>query len=172
MKNTDKTASTNLSKNIKYLRRVNDWSQEELATQLGIKRSSVAAYESKNVEPKLAVILKLAKLFNVNLTQFIEQDISKQSEEVIPFSLQPLNNKGRNSIAIRLPNEAALSTFVEQTTNARKMIDGLRIFYRLKRQETTLKDNALVNTDSFFELVDHLLNKNEDFISILNRNIK
>ena len=55
-----------LSKNLKFLRKSRQWSQEELARRLGIKRSNIAAYESKNVEPRLSLLLSMAKLFNVD----------------------------------------------------------------------------------------------------------
>jgi len=57
------------------LRKLNEWSQEELAERLGVKRSSIAAYESKNVEPRLKVIIEMAQVFNVSIVELIEIDL-------------------------------------------------------------------------------------------------
>jgi transcriptional regulator with XRE-family HTH domain len=40
-------------KNLKYLRKLRGWTQEEFANKLKIKRSLVGAYEEERAEPRL-----------------------------------------------------------------------------------------------------------------------
>lgn len=81
-------AQNYLSKNIRYLRKSKKWSQEELALKLGIKRSNIAAYESKNVEPRLGLILQMAKLFNVNMAELIRVNIEEEGGIQEPFEVK------------------------------------------------------------------------------------
>ena len=42
-------------KNLKYIRKQREWTQEEMANQLQIKRSLVGAYEEERAEHRLDV---------------------------------------------------------------------------------------------------------------------
>ena len=42
--------------NLKYLRKLRGWTQEEFASKLGIKRSLLGAYEEERAEPRLEVL--------------------------------------------------------------------------------------------------------------------
>ncbi|MCS6823017.1 MAG: LexA family transcriptional regulator [Cytophagaceae bacterium] len=69
-----------ISANIRYLRKKNGWTQEELSEKLGIKRSLLGAYEEGRAEPNLNTLLQISKLFNYSLEKLIGQDISEISE--------------------------------------------------------------------------------------------
>ena len=45
--------------NLKYLRKLRGWTQEEFANKLGIKRSLVGAYEEERADPRIDVLEKL-----------------------------------------------------------------------------------------------------------------
>ena len=55
-----------LADKISELRKKNDWSQEELAGQLGVSRQSVSKWESAASIPDLDKILKMSELFGVS----------------------------------------------------------------------------------------------------------
>ena len=42
--------------NLKYLRKLRGWTQEEFAAKLGIKRSLLGAYEEERAEPRIDVL--------------------------------------------------------------------------------------------------------------------
>jgi transcriptional regulator with XRE-family HTH domain len=42
--------------NLKYLRKLRGWTQEEFASKLGIKRSLIGAYEEERAEPRTDVL--------------------------------------------------------------------------------------------------------------------
>ena len=44
------------NKNLKYLRKLRGWTQEEFANKLDIKRSLLGAYEEERAEPRIDVL--------------------------------------------------------------------------------------------------------------------
>jgi len=67
----------NIIKNIKYLRKRAGMTQEQFAGEIGIKRSSVGAYEEGRAEPQLQTVLKIAEVFNVSVDQLLSNDLTK-----------------------------------------------------------------------------------------------
>ncbi|MCO6497044.1 MAG: LexA family transcriptional regulator [Chitinophagaceae bacterium] len=65
-------------KNLKYLRKLRGWTQEEFAAKLGIKRSLVGAYEEERAEPRLDVLQSLSEMFNVTLDELLLEDLAYQ----------------------------------------------------------------------------------------------
>ena len=64
-------------KNLKYIRKQREWTQEEMANQLQIKRSLVGAYEEERAEPRLDVQEVICAKFNISLEQFLFEDLSE-----------------------------------------------------------------------------------------------
>jgi transcriptional regulator with XRE-family HTH domain len=64
-------------KNLKYLRKLRGWTQEEFATKLGIKRSLVGAYEEERAEPRIDIIEIISDLFKVTLDDLLRKDLSE-----------------------------------------------------------------------------------------------
>lgn len=64
-------------KNLKYLRKLRGWTQEEYAKKLGIKRSLVGAYEEERAEPRLDVLELLSDIFKVTLDELLLKDLSE-----------------------------------------------------------------------------------------------
>ncbi|MDF9795002.1 transcriptional regulator with XRE-family HTH domain [Catalinimonas alkaloidigena] len=65
------------SQNIRYLRRKYQFTQEQMAQKLGIKRSLLGAYEEARANPRLEVLVKAAELFNVSVDQLVSKPLSK-----------------------------------------------------------------------------------------------
>ena len=62
--------------NLKYLRKLRGWTQEEFATKLGIKRSLIGAYEEERADPRLDVLEILADIFRLTLDELLLKDLS------------------------------------------------------------------------------------------------
>ncbi len=62
--------------NLKYLRKLRGWTQEEFATKLGIKRSLIGAYEEERADPRLDVLEILADMFRLSLDELLLKDLS------------------------------------------------------------------------------------------------
>jgi transcriptional regulator with XRE-family HTH domain len=66
-------------KNLKYLRKLRGWTQEEFANKLSIKRSLVGAYEEERAEPRLEVMETICHLFSISLEDFLFKDLSEKT---------------------------------------------------------------------------------------------
>ena len=70
---------SNEGKNLKYLRKLRGWTQEEFANKLKIKRSLVGAYEEERAEPRLEVMESISNIFKLSLEDFLFKDLASDS---------------------------------------------------------------------------------------------
>ena len=56
---------------IKHLRKNNNLTQKEFAERIGISRSTLAGYETNQIEPSLNVVFKISSEFGVRPTYFL-----------------------------------------------------------------------------------------------------
>lgn len=66
----------NFSKNLRYLRKLKNMSQDDLADLLGYKSfTTIQKWESGISEPSVAILKKLSEIFNVSMDELLNQDI-------------------------------------------------------------------------------------------------
>ncbi len=65
------------NQNLKYLRKLRGWTQEEFAQKIGIKRSLVGAYEEERAEPNYDVLETVSDLFKVSIDDLLRKDLSE-----------------------------------------------------------------------------------------------
>ena len=60
---------------LKVLRAERDWSQSDLANELGVSRQTINAIETEKYDPSLPLALKIGRLFgqNVEAIFFLEE---------------------------------------------------------------------------------------------------
>ena len=63
--------------NLKYLRKLRGWTQEEFSTKLGIKRSLLGAYEEERADPRLDVLENVSEIFKVSLDELLLRDLGE-----------------------------------------------------------------------------------------------
>ena len=63
-------------KNLKYLRKLRGWTQEEFAGKIKIKRSLLGAYEEERAEPRIEVLELVGALFKLSLDDLLLKDLS------------------------------------------------------------------------------------------------
>jgi len=63
-----------INENIRFLRKQNNWTQDQFAQRLEIKRSLVGAYEEGRAEPRLELLQKMASLFGMSVDKLISSD--------------------------------------------------------------------------------------------------
>ena len=61
--------------NLKYLRKLRGWTQEEFAAKLGIKRSLLGAYEEERAEPRLEVLETISDMFKLTLDELLRKEL-------------------------------------------------------------------------------------------------
>jgi transcriptional regulator with XRE-family HTH domain len=64
------------NKNLKYLRKLRGWTQEEFAQKLRIKRSLLGAYEEERAEPRIDILEAVADMFKLTLDDLLRKDVS------------------------------------------------------------------------------------------------
>lgn len=77
-----------VSKNIRYLRRLHNYTQEEFAEILGIKRSSLGAYEEGRAMPNFSTLMQLGKLFGLTIEQIVSTEVANiiREPKMIPVN--------------------------------------------------------------------------------------
>ena len=65
-----------VSKNIRYLRRLHNYTQEEFSEILGIKRSSLGAYEEGRAMPNFSTLMQIGKLFGLTIEQIVSAEVA------------------------------------------------------------------------------------------------
>ena len=64
-------------KNLKYLRKLRGWTQEEFSGKLGIKRSLIGAYEEERADPRLEVLETISEMFKLTLDDLLRKDLGE-----------------------------------------------------------------------------------------------
>ncbi|WP_316839657.1 XRE family transcriptional regulator [Pedobacter gandavensis] len=67
---------SNISPNLKYLRKKKGLTQQQFADAMGIKRSLVGAYEEDRAEPKYDLLKKIAEYYELTIDEFINENIN------------------------------------------------------------------------------------------------
>ncbi|MFQ7472771.1 MAG: helix-turn-helix domain-containing protein [Anaerovoracaceae bacterium] len=72
---------SDFAKNLKYLRKKNDMTQTELASDLGVSRSTIGMYENGEREPDIKTLEAIAAFFNVDMNFLLGGKISASELE-------------------------------------------------------------------------------------------
>ena len=86
-----------LSDKIIQLRKVNGWSQEDLAERLNVSRQAISRWESATAQPDAANILQLSKLFGVTTDYLLNDEY--ESDNDIP-KVKQVNSDSIHQIMI------------------------------------------------------------------------
>jgi len=93
--------------NLKYLRKLRGWTQEEFAAKLDIKRSLLGAYEEERAEPRIDVLQTVSELFKLSLDELLLKDLSEtRGNYLAKRRAQKLAASGSNEIQF-VPVKAA-----------------------------------------------------------------
>src|ERR1044072_7830253 len=63
-------------KNLKYLRKLRGWTQEEFANKLKIKRSLLGAYEEERADPRIEVLEQVRSIFKLSLDELLLKELT------------------------------------------------------------------------------------------------
>ena len=109
-KNFKKSAML-FSTNIKFLRKRRSKTQDDVATALNMKRSTLSGYENEVSEPSIEALVALSKYFNVAIDTLIKVDLTKIGE----FQLSQLE-RGYD-VHLKGSNIRVLATTVDSSNN-------------------------------------------------------
>jgi transcriptional regulator with XRE-family HTH domain len=93
--------------NLKYLRKLRGWTQEEFAVKLGIKRSLIGAYEEERADPRLEVLEVVCEIFKLTLDELLLKDLSDTSGSYLAKRRQQKMMAAERNIIHFVPVKAA-----------------------------------------------------------------
>ncbi len=93
--------------NLKYLRKLRGWTQEEFAIKLGIKRSLIGAYEEERADPRLEVLEIICDIFNLTLDEVLLKDLSNTSGSYLSRRRQQKMMSAERNLIHFVPVKAA-----------------------------------------------------------------
>ena len=68
---------TTVRNRVKELREAKDWTQHELADQVGVSRQSINSIERNRYVPSLELALKFARVFGISTDEIFKLDRAK-----------------------------------------------------------------------------------------------
>ena len=63
-----------MNNRLKVLRAERDWTQSDLANELGVSRQTVNAIEKEKFDPSLPLAFKISRLFDLPIEQVFQYD--------------------------------------------------------------------------------------------------
>ena len=112
--------------NLKYLRKLRGWTQEEFANKLHIKRSLVGAYEEERADPRLDVLEIVADIFKLSLDELLLKDLSNNSGSYLQKRRQQKMMIADRNVIHFVPVKAAAGYLAGYADN--EFIDELNTF--------------------------------------------
>ncbi|MDX1954342.1 MAG: LexA family transcriptional regulator [Chitinophagaceae bacterium] len=94
------------NQNLKYLRKLRGWTQQEFADKLGIKRSLIGAYEEERAEPRIDVLEVVCDIFKLTLDDLLRKDLSESKSNYLARRRAMKMAEGRSEIPF-VPVKAA-----------------------------------------------------------------
>lgn len=84
-----KMQKSNIANNLTTLRKLNKFSQEDVADRIGVSRQAVAKWEAGESVPDIVNCDALAQLYNVKLNDLIHHDREKTGHNIAPKGFLP-----------------------------------------------------------------------------------
>ncbi len=112
--------------NLKYLRKLRGWTQEEFAIKLGIKRSLIGAYEEERADPRLEVLEILADIFKLSLDELLLKDLSHTADNYLAKRRQQKMMSADRNLIHFVPVKAAAGYLASYADT--EFIDELNTF--------------------------------------------
>lgn len=165
-----------IANNLRWIRKRQNISQTQFADVFGITRASVGAYEEGRAEPKLELLMKITRHYDLELSNFIENDLNteldrtiiKDKPEIISIEERPNNNYIQEFIVAKpSPKNKVKNASIKPSEKPKESIKGLKIpFYKsAKNIEFIATSNwpFFVDCDAVFECNPHLERENPIF---------
>lgn len=106
-----------LSKNLKQLRSIKNWTQAHVAEQLAVSREMYSKYETGRAEPPIPALKRIASLYSLSLDILINVDLSKVDlEQLVELEgnrvLLPIKVTGDNENTIEIVTQKATAGYL------------------------------------------------------------
>ncbi len=95
------------SQNLKYLRKLRGWTQEEFANKLGIKLSLIGAYEEERADPRIDILEIVSEIFKLTLDELLLKDLSNTGSSYLAKRRQQKMMSADRNVIHFVPVKAA-----------------------------------------------------------------
>jgi transcriptional regulator with XRE-family HTH domain len=112
--------------NLKYLRKLRGWTQEEFAQKLNIKRSLIGAYEEERADPRLDVLEIVGDMFKLSMDELLLKDLSDTGGSYLAKRRQQKMMSADRNLIHFVPIKAAAGYLAGYADN--EFIDELNTF--------------------------------------------
>lgn len=112
--------------NLKYLRKLRGWTQEEFANKLSIKRSLIGAYEEERADPRIDVLEIVAEMFKLTLDELLLKDLANNSGNYLAKRRQMKMMSAERNVIHFVPVKAAAGYLASYADS--EFIDELNTF--------------------------------------------
>jgi len=159
---------TYLDKNIRFLRKQMNWSQEELALRIGLNRGNIASYENGTAEPKVCNLLRISRLFGVSICDLAQRDLSGDE---VPCSNG--NGHAKKAQLAEPQNPEVLNIIHGNAQRKLQMMEGLVTCSRLKLEQVHTQippelQLIIVNFEELYRTARSLMDEHLSLLKSLN----
>lgn len=155
--------------NLKHVRKMLNVSQQELADQINMDRSTISRWENNEMEATLDNAIQVANAFNISIADFIAKDLTKLgTDSLLKLSSGCSYNEAiENQKNIDLNSELNYYDFDDQTyididKSDYEEQDRKRIKVILKEKNILKKDDNFTKED--YDRLIQFIKANKDFI--------
>lgn len=171
MESMNGTVTSLLAQNIRYLRKRQELSQEELAMRIGLNRGNIASYENGTAEPKICNLLKFAQIFSISITDLTQKDLSKAR------LYQTAQDSYQSSTRPLFEDTAAIfDDFVAYAEELHTVIESLHTCHQFKfRTVTDLPKEMQVlnsNFEQMYDLASQALLRHQELLEFIKCRVK
>lgn len=159
MKQTD----TAIICNVKQYRQANDWSQQQLADMINVRRQAIYDIENGRYMPNTAIALRLAKLFGCRVEDLFTEDDQGDNQAVhlingekTPFARLAIGKVRNRLIGIPLRGDRSTSFGL---LPADGILDQKGEKARIFSKQQTEKTIILMGCDPAFEILSHHISR-------------
>jgi transcriptional regulator with XRE-family HTH domain len=160
-------SSIYLQRNIRYLRKKHNLSQEELAAKVGLNRGNIASYENGTAEPKLCNLLKISNLFQVSILTITEENLSE-----LNTALVKLNGNHHSEADSKEAYFYALEQHLAKAEELQTVVSSLYNChcFKLKNLETQDRNTQVLisNFEQLYEITHKLLHSHRELLQLVN----
>jgi len=108
-----------LGLNIKYLRKVRNLTQDQLADKIGVNRAMIGSYEEGRAVPKLQALRTISLYFSVSIDNLVNTDLSSGGDNKVEGLNIDMNGKGLRVLTTLVDrNDKELITLVPVKASA------------------------------------------------------
>ncbi len=142
---------TQIGTNIKKLRSVKGLSQQAFGELFNLTRGNISSYEEFRAEPKISVILQIAKYFSIPVAHLLEKKLTVN--EILNFEDHFTEDSAQLAIKNMDPIHFLNREIIQQASDNTISIDELPTFYfpiTTKNQVIAIEHNGLIYHPAVF----------------------